>query len=293
MTIAAQEQPRLGAVQCIGPAGLHTMRYTEWGDAANERVLVCVHGLTRTGRDFDRLARALSGQFRVVCPDVVGRGRSDWLRDPRLYAVPQYVSDMVTLIARLGVPRVSWVGTSMGGLIGLGLGGLVDSPIARLVLNDVGPRLDPAALERIGAYVGQPKRFASMEEAVEYNKVIAAGFGMRDDEEWREITASVLKRDGDGYIFHYDPAIGVPFKSMTAESVGGGERALWALYDAIAVPTLLLRGASSDLLTAATAAEMTTRGPRPALQVIAGVGHAPMLFDPAQIALVRDFLLAS
>jgi len=287
-----QETPRLGAVQCISPAGLHTMRYTEWGDPANERVLICVHGLSRTGRDFDRLARALSEAFRVVCPDVAGRGRSDFLRDPRLYAAPQYVSDMVTLIARLGVPRVAWVGTSMGGLIGMGLAGLADSPVARLVLNDVGPHLDPLALERIGAYVGAPKRFASVEEAVEYTKSIAPGFGMRDDDEWREITASVLKRDGDGWIFHYDPAISVPFKTMTAESLGGGERVLWALYDAIRCPTLLLRGANSDLLTADTAAQMAARGPKPTVHVIPGVGHAPMFFDPAQIALVRDFLLA-
>jgi pimeloyl-ACP methyl ester carboxylesterase len=283
-------EPQFGAVQCLSPAGLHTMRYTQWGDARNPHVLICVHGLTRVGRDFDRLARDVAGRYRVVCPDVVGRGASDRLRNPAYYALPQYVADMVTLIARLDVERVAWVGTSMGGLIGMGLAGLEQSPVARLVLNDVGPRMELGALARIGAYVGQPLRFGSLDEATAYIRAVSAGFAMRDAEQWREITATVIRRDGDGFVLHYDPAIGLPMQAMTAETVAAGEVALWKLYDAIRCPTLLLRGEQSDLLSAATAAEMGSRGPRARQVVFPGVGHAPMLFEPAQIAAVRDFL---
>lgn len=284
-------EPAHAAVQCLSPAGLHTMRYVEWGDRRNPRVLVCVHGLARVGRDFDRLARALCDRYRVICPDVVGRGRSDWLADPTHYGIPQYVADMVTLIARLDVEHVAWLGTSMGGLIGISLAGLARSPIARLVLNDVGPRIEPAALERIGSYVGQPVRFGSIEEATEYNRRVAPGFGMRDDAEWREITASVLKPDGDGFVLGYDPAIGSATRALSADALSAGEQALWRLYDSIACPTLLLRGEQSDLLSAETAQRMATRGPRARVVGIPGVGHAPMLFDPAQIRVVREFLL--
>jgi pimeloyl-ACP methyl ester carboxylesterase len=288
---ACGAEPRIGAVQCMSPAGLHTVRYTQWGDPHNPRVLICVHGLTRTGRDFDRLARAMSGAFRVVCPDVAGRGRSDWLRDGRHYVIPQYVSDMVTLIARLDVPSVSWVGTSMGGLIGMGLAGLPDSPIERLVINDVGPRLDPEAVARIGSYVGRPLSFADEEAAVAYVREIAAGFGMRDDEEWREITRTVIKRDGDAFVFHYDPAISYNFKGLDAAAISSSEQAMWRLYDAIVCPTLLVRGELSDLLSAETAREMGERGPRARLVSVPDVGHAPMFFDPAQIEVLRAFLL--
>jgi pimeloyl-ACP methyl ester carboxylesterase len=283
-------EPQRRSVQCLSPAGLHTMRYVEWGDPRNPRVLVCVHGLTRVGRDFDHLARAVCERYRVICPDVVGRGQSDWLRDPMHYAIPQYVSDMVTLIARLDVEHLAWVGTSMGGLIGMGIAGLENSPIHRLVLNDIGPRMEIPSLARIASYLGRPLRFRSVEEAVEYNRSIASGFAMRNDAEWREITASTLKPDGDGFVLHYDPAVATPMRAMTPESVIGGEAALWQLYDRIVCPTLLLRGEDSDLLSPATAAEMGRRGPRARTVNIAGVGHAPMLFDPAQIAPVRDFL---
>jgi len=286
-------EPSEGAVQCLSPAGLHTLRYTQWGDPHNPRVVVCVHGLARTGRDFDRLARVLAPQVRVVCPDVAGRGRSDWLGQPLLYQIPQYVADMVTLIARLDVATVSWVGTSMGGLIGMGLAGMKNSPISRLVLNDVGPRLEAAALARIGTYVGKPVRFASLDEAVAYTRTIGAGFALRSEADWREMTASTLVPDGDGFIFHYDPAISAPLRAMTPEAAAAAEGQLWSLFDAITAPTLLLHGAQSDLLTQATVREMQQRGPRPAVHSFAGVGHAPMLFDADQIEPVREFLLAA
>ena len=283
--------PRFDSVQCLSPAGLHRMAYVEWGDAHNPRVLVCVHGLTRLGRDFDRLARALAEHYRVVCPDVVGRGRSDWLREPMHYVVPQYVADMVTLIARLNAQSVHWVGTSMGGLIGISLAGFADSPISRLVINDVGPRLDAAALARIGAYLGKPVSFATIDEAIDYVAAVAAPFGLRTREQWREITEPSLRSDGDRWVLHYDPLIAMPFASVTPQSAAAGEATMWKLYDAIRCPTLITRGADSDLLTRETAELMTRRGPRARLVEFAGVGHAPMFFDDDQIAAVRDFLL--
>jgi pimeloyl-ACP methyl ester carboxylesterase len=283
--------PRFDSVQCLSPAGLHRMAYAEWGDAHNPRVLICVHGLTRLGRDFDRLARALADHYRVVCPDVVGRGRSEWLRDPMHYGVPQYVADMVTLIARLNAQSVHWVGTSMGGLIGMSLAGLADSPISRLVINDVGPRLDAAALVRIGSYLGKTVRFADVEEAIDYASTVGAPFGLRSRDEWREITEPTLRRDGEQWVLHYDPLIAMPFAAVTQQSAAAGEAAMWRLYDAIGCPTLITRGAESDLLSRETAEEMSRRGPRARLVEFAGVGHAPMFFHDDQIAVVRDFLL--
>jgi pimeloyl-ACP methyl ester carboxylesterase len=275
----------------MSPAGFHRMAYAEWGAPDNPRVLVCVHGLTRVGRDFDRLARALAADFRVVCPDVVGRGRSDWLRDPNFYIVPQYVSDMAMLIARLDVEDVDWLGTSMGGLIGIALAGQAEAPVRRMVINDVGPRLDAAAIARIGAYLGAPVSFATVDEAVDYVSVLAAPFGVKKREDWRELVEPGLRRDGERWVLHYDPHIAVPFKSVTPEGAAAAEAAMWALYDRIRCPTLIVRGETSDLLTRETLAEMKGRGPRPATAEVPGVGHAPTFMFDHEIALVRDFLL--
>ncbi len=268
------------------------MAYTEWGAADNPRVLICVHGLTRLGRDFDRLARALAPEFRVVCPDVVGRGRSDTLRDPMRYIVPQYVADMVTLIARLDVEQVDWVGTSMGGLIGIGLAGQADAPIRRLVINDVGPRLDAAAISRIGDYVGVPISFTDVDQAVDYISTIAAPFGLTRREDWRELVEPGLRRDGARWTLHYDPQIAVPFKAATPERTRADEAILWSLYDSIRCPTLVIRGENSDLLSRETLNEMATRGPKAQTREIAGVGHAPTLMLDNEIAIVSEFLLA-
>jgi pimeloyl-ACP methyl ester carboxylesterase len=284
--------PRQHHLHCLSPAGLHRIAYVEWGERDNPDVLLCVHGLTRMGRDFDRLARAMADRYRVVCPDVAGRGHSDWLRDPLLYGIPQYVADMVTLIARLDVERVDWVGTSMGGLIGIALAGQPGAPIRRLVLNDVGPRLGAAALARIGGYVGQPVSFASLDEAVDYVSVTAAPFGLKTRADWTELVEPTVRIDASGrLVFRYDPAIAVPFRSVTPESAAAAEAATWALYDRIAARTLLVRGAHSDLLTVETAAEMAGRGPRPQVVEVPDVGHAPTFMPAGEIALVRDFLL--
>ncbi|MBY4898834.1 alpha/beta fold hydrolase [Cupriavidus sp. AU9028] len=289
--------PRLGFVQCFSPAGLHRMAYHEWGDPANPKVLLCVHGLTRTGRDFDALAREMCGEYRVVCPDVAGRGNSDRLADPRHYIVPQYVSDMVTLIARLQVEKVDWFGTSMGGLIGMGLAGLPGSPVRKLLLNDVGPRIAPSALERIGAYLGLPVRFRTFEEGLAYLQTISASFGRHTPEQWRELNAAILKpvqgNEGLEWGLHYDPALAEPFRGITPEMAAASEAAMWRFFEAIQAPVLIVRGAQSDLLTRETTAEMVQRGQSVRSIEIEDVGHAPTFVDPAQIAIARDFFLGA
>ena len=268
------------------------MAYWEWGDAANPRVLVCVHGLSRQGRDFDTLAAALCGDYRVVCPDVVGRGQSDWLADAMGYNIPAYVADMVSLLARLDAATVHWVGTSMGGLIGLGLAALPGSPISRLVLNDVGPTIEPVSLQRIGSYLGQPVHWATVDEAADALLAISQGFGPHSRAQWLRLTRPQLKAQGSGFKPHYDPAIAVPFGQITPELARLGEAALWQRYDCLQCPTLLLRGAQSDLLSPATALAMTQRGPKARLVEFDGVGHAPTLVQPGQVQVVQEFLRA-
>lgn len=285
-------QPRMNSVQCLSPAGLHRMAYKEWGEPANPNVLVCVHGVTRVSDDFDALAAAMSDRYRVICPDVVGRGRSSWLKDPRFYAVPQYVSDMVTLVARLDVPQVDWFGTSMGALIGMGLAALPETPVRRMLMNDVGPALDFRALSRIGEYIGNELRFGSFEEGRDYVRSISAPFGPHSDTEWDKLARDVLRQDDDGrWRRHYDPALALPFRTLTVDAAKQGEAALWAAYDAIRCPVLLVRGSESDLLTRETALLMAERGPRAKLVELPGVGHAPTFMHDDQIALARDFFL--
>ncbi|HEX8955185.1 MAG TPA: alpha/beta hydrolase [Burkholderiaceae bacterium] len=284
--------PQLKSVQCLSPAGLHYMAYREWGDPHNPKVLVCVHGLTRVSNDFDALARNLCDAYRVVCPDVVGRGRSDWLKDPRFYTVPQYVSDMVTLLARLNAETVDWFGTSMGGLIGMGLASLSDTPVRKLLLNDVGPVLNPAAIARIGDYLGRPVRFASFDEAMQYIIAISITFGPHSDAEWRKLSEDVLRQDKDGHwILHYDAGLAVPFKAATPENAERDAAVLQATYDAIRCETLVVRGAQSDLLSREVAQAMTQRGPKAKLVEVPGVGHAPTFLHEDQIAIAREFFL--
>ena len=282
------EPARSGKVQCLSASGLHRMAYVEWGERDNPEVLVCVHGLTRSARDFDFLAEALASRYRVVCPDVAGRGASDWLRDPKEYEVSRYAADMVTLIARLGVDSVHWVGTSLGGLIGMAIASLPESPIAKLVLNDVGPVLTSVALRRIGDYVGKWPPLPDIEAAERFVRSTSATFGPHTDAEWRFLTEHVVRRNPDGSLrMHYDPALAVPYKADIREK----DVELWNVYDPIRCPTLVLRGENSDLLTRETAKRMTERGPRARLVEVPGVGHAPTLIHADQIAIVRDFLL--
>ena len=296
--------PTLNYVSCPDPSGSHRMAYWQWGRADAPHAVVCVHGLSRQGRDFDTLAQALverSGQaLRVVCPDVVGRGRSDWLADPMGYGIPTYVGDMLQMLQQLHaaapVRTLDWVGTSMGGLIGMGMAGTpklpLPVPVRRLVLNDVGPVIQWAALQRIGTYLGQTGRFASVQQAADAMWAISQGFGPHTREQWLALSQAMVKPLPDGGVtLHYDPAIAVPFRTLDEKSAAAGQAALWHAYDAITARTLLLRGAESDLLSRATANEMMRRGPRPGLVEFSGVGHAPTLIAQDQVDAVCAFLL--
>jgi pimeloyl-ACP methyl ester carboxylesterase len=276
---------REGQVRCLDPHGFHFMRYTEWGDPANKRVLICVHGLTRNCRDFDYLAERVSDAYRVVCPDVPGRGRSDWLRDPADYAFPVYCASMATLIASLHAETVDWVGTSMGGIIGMFLAATPGSPIRKLVLNDVGSHIPKAPLERIGQYVGMNLSFDSL-EALEVAMRSVSPFGNLSAEQWRHLALYVARHDDDGrWRFRYDPAIAKNFNAAPIADVD-----LSRYWNGFHGPALVVRGANSDLLLADTLEAMCKR-PHTERLVVADTGHAPMLMDDHQVAAVRRFLL--
>ena len=274
--------------RALGPHGFHRVHYTEWGDPQNPKVLICVHGMTRTGRDFDFLAAALEHEYRVICPDVVGRGESDWLDDKTDYTYPLYVNDMAMLLARLDAERVDWVGTSMGGLIGMFLASYAGTPIHRLLVNDVGPFIPAAGLKRVAKYVGQTiiwDTFEAMDSAL---RVYAPVFGKLTDGQWRHMLIHSSRQLDDGrYTMGYDPGIAEIFINTELKDID-----LWPVWDAIRCPTLILRGAYSDVLTQADAIAMTERGPKAKLIELPGMGHAPALMSDDQIAIVRDWLLA-
>lgn len=281
------------------------MAYWEWGAPDAAHVVLCVHGLSRQGRDFDVLAQALvarsGGAVRVVCPDVVGRGQSDWLSDPGGYQIPTYAADMLVLLARLhsaGTQTLDWVGTSMGGLIAMALLGQTQFPwpiaVRRLVLNDVGPAIEWEAIVRIGQFLGRVARFDSLQQAADAMWAVSSSFGPHTPAQWLALSRHMVKPvagSSQAVTLHYDPAIAVPFGAMTQESAAEGEATLWQLYDGIRAPTLLLRGADSDLLSAATARQMGERGPKARLVEFAGVGHVPTLIAPDQVDAVASFLL--
>ena len=277
--------PRHGRLTSLSAHGFHRVNYWDWGDPANPRVAICVHGLARNGRDFDVLAEALATTHRVLAVDMPGRGDSDWLADPADYVFPTYLTTLTALIARSGAEVVDWVGTSMGGLLGMAIAAQPGSPIARLVVNDAGPVIEPAALARIGTYVGLDPTFATFDEIEAYIRSVSAPFGALTDAQWRHLTATNVRQRGDGrWGLVYDPGIAVPFRAAPAPAD------LWGLWDAIRCPTLVLRGADSDLLSTATAAAMQQRGPRATVVEFAGIGHAPTLLDAAQVAPVLAFL---
>jgi pimeloyl-ACP methyl ester carboxylesterase len=302
----AMFEPTLEFVTCPDPQGGHCMAYWQWGQPDSAHVVLCVHGLTRQGRDFDVLAQALcqraaaTGQIlRVVCPDVAGRGRSDWLKDPQTYQVPTYAADMLALLAHLKPTTLDWVGTSMGGLIGMAVAGFPQAPpfakVHRLVLNDVGPVIELQALQRIGTYLGRVGVFATEQQAADALWAVSSSFGPHTTAQWLALCRPLLKPLGDGsgrLTMRYDPALAQPFKTITAESAAQGEAMLWQAYDQITAQTLLVRGAESDLLSPATAHTMTQRGPKARLIEFAGVGHAPTFVADDQVQAVLDFLLA-
>lgn len=281
---------RENRLPCLNSQGFHHLHYTDWGDVANPRAVICVHGLTRNCRDFDALATALQTDLRVISVSIAGRGKSDWLPKPEDYGYPQYMADMTALIARItatGAEDISWVGTSMGGMLGMLLAARPNNPIRKLVLNDVGTVIPKESMARIGAYAGKDPRFKTYDEIEQYVRTVSAPFGPLTDVQWRHMTEHNTKQNDDGqWGMNYDPAIALPFrKAMDRDIV------LWNFFDAVQCPTLLLRGEKSDVLPRKIAEEMTQRGPRPRLVEFAGIGHAPALMADDQIAAIREFLL--
>jgi pimeloyl-ACP methyl ester carboxylesterase len=275
-------------LDCLGPHGFHRLAYWEWPGPKGAPTVLCVHGLTRNGRDFDALAEALSARFRVVCPDVAGRGKSDWLSDPADYGYPVYLADMAALIARLDVDEVCWVGTSMGGLIGMMLAARSGAPIRRMVINDIGPLIAKEGLARIASYVGRDPSFRDVAELEAALRVVASSFGPLSDAQWRHLATHSARANADGSLgLAYDPHIGDAFRTAPPDDVD-----LWPIYDAVRCPTLVIRGGDSDLLRRADAQAMTRRGPRAKLVEFPGVGHAPALMAQDQIAAIGDFLRA-
>ena len=301
-------QLSLQYVQCPDTNGGHRMAYWQWGNPTAAHVVVCVHGLSRQGRDFDTLAAHLvekaHGDIRVICPDVVGRGQSDWLKDPMGYQIPMYAADMLALLEQLQgqvpITTLDWVGTSMGGLIGLVVCGQPGLPLPiavnKLVLNDVGPAIEWGSIVRIGTYLGDLVTFDSIQQGSDAMWAISTGFGPHTPEQWLRLSQPMLRpvdsSSGSKIRLHYDPALAVPFKQATQESTLQGEKMLWQLYDNLGAQTLLLRGAESDLLSPATARAMGQRGPKAKLVEFVGVGHAPTLVAADQTATVTEFLLS-
>jgi pimeloyl-ACP methyl ester carboxylesterase len=286
--------PRLNSMPVLTPGGFVDLAWAEWGDEAAARTAVCVHGLTRNGRDFDVLAEALAGAgWRVAAPDVPGRGRSQPLRRSADYTYPVYMAAVSALIGRLSAPAVDWIGTSMGGLIGMMLAAQPGTPIRRLVINDIGPFIPKASLQRIADYIGVEQHFDTVAALEAYLRRVHAPFGALADAQWRHLaTYSSVAAEAGKIRLHYDPAIAQAFKAAPLDDIS-----LWPVWEAIACPVLVLRGAQSDLLLEETAAEMTRRGAAAArglvqLCTIDGAGHAPALMAADQIAIVRDFLAA-
>lgn len=283
----ALETPRFGVVRCLRSEGFRSMAYTEWGDPESQSVAICVHGLTRNGRDFDWLARALAvAGYRVICPDVLGRGSSEWLSDPNGYSYPLYMADMATLLARYEGCDITWIGTSMGGLIGMFLAAADKTPIKRLVMNDIGPWLPEAALERIVAYVGLDPQFSSPSNAESYFREKLAPFGPLTDEQWSHITSHGVKaRSQGGFGLAYDPKIAVPLQAVPVADIN-----LWPIWTQVHCPVLVTRGEESDLLTADCVAQMEQTHPKCSSVTFAGMGHAPFLASEPEKAAVLTWL---
>jgi pimeloyl-ACP methyl ester carboxylesterase len=269
-----------------GVGGFHRVAYTEWGHASQQPPVICVHGLIRNGRDFDDLSLALEGEGRqVFCPDIVGRGESDWLANPANYNYTQYITDMTALIARTGAESVDWVGTSMGGLIGMLLAAETNTPIRRLVINDVGPFIPRAALQRIGAYIGKSPVFDDLKGVEKYLREIYSPFGDLTEENWRHLAHHGARTMANNKLgLAYDPAIAQAFLAVNQDVD------LWWAYDRVRCPVLLLHGLDSDVLLASIAREMTQRGPCAEMIEFPGIGHAPALMNSTQIAIVAEFL---
>jgi pimeloyl-ACP methyl ester carboxylesterase len=267
--------------------GFHHVAYNEWGRKDRAQTVICVHGLTRNSHDFDTLATALEQDRRVVCPDVVGRGRSDWLADKQQYTFATYCADMVALMARLGQETYDWVGTSMGGFIGMFLAAQPNSPIRRLVINDAGAFVPKSAPQRMLEYVGIEKSFQSLAEAEQYFRKVYTTFGPLTDAQWADLTRHSVRRrfEDRAFTLTYDPDIVAPMRNLQ-------DLNLWPVWEEIRCPVLVLRGTESDVLTKDIVERMLKRGPKTDVVEFPGVGHAPALRDANQIDVIKRWLLA-
>ncbi len=272
------------SVRCLNATGFHQMVYHEWGSRDNERVVVCVHGLARNSRDFDPLAQALSRDYRVICPDIVGRGQSDWLPAGQVYAIPQYLSDLTVLLARLNVENVDWIGTSMGGIIGICLAAVPDSPIRNLVLNDIGAFVPATALQRISRYLGE-KTFADLSDVEAFMRQTYPSFRNLTDPQWQHLARHGCRPLPEGgYGLRYDPALADSVAASVAEDVD-----LWPVWSAIDIPQLLIWGEASDVLQADTVQRMQTND-KLELYAIPNIPHVPSLMEPEHIQRVQHWL---
>lgn len=279
-------------ISCLDSVGTHKMAYAQWGEQDNPNILICVHGLTRTGRDFDFLAKALEENYCVICPDIVGRGESDWLADPKDYNLMIYAQDVLTLIQQLNLSKVDWLGTSMGGLIGMAIASQPECPIRRLIINDVGAFIPQTAMQRIAGYLLKEKpNFLDLASAEEYVRSTYEPFGNLTDEQWQHLTQySVKVLPEGGYQLNYDPNISFPYQNTPIDSLKAQE--FWVLWETICCPILLLHGQESDLLLLDTITQMKEIQPQMTLASFPNVGHAPALMDDEQIQVIKQWLAA-
>ena len=271
-------------LQCAG----RELHYTEWG-AQHSETVIAWHGLARTGRDMDDVAQHLSQRYRVICPDTLGRGLSQWSPEPeKEYCLAYYVQQAQALVDQLGLQQFHWIGTSMGGAIGMvAAATTLRGRVRRLVLNDSGPETAAAAVERIRGYAGNPAAFATVTELEQYFRSVYKPYGAMSDAQWRRLTETSTRRLPDGRVTpHYDPAMVMQFTHHA------DDYALWDAWDSLDLPVLCLRGEHSDLLLPEVAEQMRQRGPRAVVATIAGCGHAPALNTPEQFALIERFLAA-
>ncbi len=266
--------------------GLHQLAYTDWGEIDNPNVLICSHGLTRNKHDFDALAKKLSSKRRVICFDLPGRGESDWLTNKMAYDYHQYTVDALMIIARSGAKKVDWLGTSMGGLLGMALASLKQSPIQKLILNDVGPFIPKAALMRIADYVGKQPSFDTEAELEAYIRAVYAGFGELTDKQWKHILRYGQRTLDNGQLtLNYDPDISQVFTNKPLADIN-----LWPVWNNIQQQTLVIHGENSDLLETATAKEMTESNVHSELLEIANTAHSPALMNTKDIHLIEAWL---
>lgn len=301
--------PRLHWVMCASSSGAHRMAYWEWGDPSNDKVLLCVHGLTRNGRDFDAVAQRMAPYYRVIAPDVVGRGRSDWLIDPSAYTVTQYINDILVLLARIQAKQLDWIGTSMGGLIALGLRAVLLAaeqrrpqhagelsrqahiPLGKLVLNDVGPSLDVGGVQRIAEFVGQEQEFDSYQQALEHVQSVSQHLGFTEISQWNAWTRYQYIEYEGRWRRHYDTRLAQPFTQQAQLDLEQAQELLWAGYQHWPAAIMILRGTQSDILRAEQLQQMLKRHPAVQAHELAGIAHAPSLQRADELALLEQFLL--